>query len=83
MKCASKKTLAAAAFSIVAMDGSHNRGASWRGKTRKRGGSREGVDSFNPGGLFLDVLSLPFCARCVVSAEFGAPEDTKEVGAVD
>jgi hypothetical protein len=82
LKCDSKNTFAAAAFSIVAMDGSHTRGASWRGKTRNCADSCSAVGSQKRGGE-LSVAWRPLWPRCVVSADKGPPEETREVGAVD
>lgn len=82
LKCDSKKIFAAAAFSIVAIEGSHNRGASWRGITKSREGECSAVDSQEIGGE-LSVTKRPFCVRSVVSADRGPPEETREVGAVD
>jgi hypothetical protein len=82
LKCDSKKIFAAAAFSMVAIDGSHNRGASWRGNTKNREGRCSAVGSqYRAGGLSSGWYAL--WARWIVSADRGAPEEGGDVGAVD
>jgi hypothetical protein len=82
LKCDSKKIFAAAAFSMVAIDGSDNRGASWRGNTRNREGECSAVGSQYNGGELSSAWYVLW-ARWIVSADRGAPEETRDVGAVD
>ena len=78
LKCDSKKIFVAAAISVVAIEGSQSRGASCRGKTSNREGGCSAVGSREREGEISTKL-----ARCIVSADRGAPEETSDVGAVD
>jgi hypothetical protein len=91
LKCDSKKILAAAAYSTVTMEGFACRGTSCR-RAPCRGNMSQGamycsaIDSdigSGTGTAPFDTRRDPFPPLCVVSADRGAFEDMREVGAVD